>query len=357
MALLSGGCFSNQFPESEPRLSTDAGASGITVEAESSDPNGLTATLTIRANQSWGANVVDDAGEEVDWITLSAYDHLNLSGTSDDTTLEIGVGNNRINRPRNALLRITSANCETSVEIRQKAAVYFLEVEGAATRNIDCGATTVPLSIRCNTRWNAVIKEGATASVSLDVSSGEGDGELSVSFGANEDTKDEKTASIILSAEDCDDIEIQFIQSRSTPYITILTEETVAALGPKSTTARLRFDTNTDWNAAFKGTPTLKNAVLEQTSGTKEEQFVDISFEQSLSPEKKQATVILSAEGVEPQEFTFEQTGMVLRLSFAAQPFTEKLPTSSSGTIQATTYDFVQEGASYPFEPHSSTLF
>ena len=216
-ALLAASCFSVGVPEGKAEIASDVEQLRVRADIPEGEES-ITDSVVIYSNQSWGLNFIDPQGEPADWIGTDVSEHLNLSGEMDSTVVRLTFDYNRMTVERLAQMKITSADCDKSISIVQAAADRFVMVE-EKTILLPPEATEYTVSVISNIPWEAVLAKGATADVTFDGAAGNGDGTFVVSFGANDDPFSEKTASITISAEDSQDINLTFTQRRNAKFV------------------------------------------------------------------------------------------------------------------------------------------
>lgn len=338
---LLAGCLNRETAESSVSAPT-SDIDEVTISADFTAEEGdSTKTVLITSNRSWSAHLNDldnpvPVGQKVDWAYLSEEGFLNLSKKTVTKEIKIIFLPNKINIPNKGVLEIYSeGKLSKSIAINQLAAVYRLDAQVEST-DVSAAAGDVIIKVNCNTAWTARVADGATANATLPVSSGYESGELKVKFGENFSTKETKSASIIISAEDCEDKIIAFNQGLAIPYLELVSPAS-AKLDPTATNGVLSFKTNCDWTIETSGN-TFRNFSLSSDSGiiTDVTEF-DIPYTFSFPDDPKvtaEATFKISvAENiVNPVSVKISQTGH-FNIEFASITFTPALPTSGSGNV------------------------
>ena len=348
-------CLAEDFSEKENTLSADKVSVSFSAELES----GLAAdSLKLTSNQSWGVRVVDDSMLPVDWISISAVEHLNLTGISETVTLEIACKENPVNVVRKAKLLFSSKYKDLAVPIEQAALKYSVSVEGDGEIEVQSASGSVEVKVLSNTSWTAVIGNN-----DMDLSfseietqnevAGLRDSVLTLFFSENLNPLATRSAVLTLSAEDCPDVIVNISQRKSTPYLTIDEQKTQSRACASDTSAMIVFSTNVPWTAAIAEGASLSEPSLSAGSGDASSQAcVELKFGMSKNSRKKSAVVVLSSPDslFEPVYATVVQTGAVLTLDFSGQPFTEALPeTSGTAVNEAKEYTLAQDSEEFKF--------
>lgn len=263
---LFAGCLERQFAESKAELSATVGE--LVVPADMFEGPGLvTDTLTVTANRSWSATFEP----EVDWVEMDLDEHLDLSEISEDIRIPLNFKDNPDAQPRQVVLHLRTADSDREVKIVQKGKVGRLVfIPEESDEMISAGEAMYECPVRCeedtavvafnsNTIWTAKVVDGASASVKLSKTSGTGNYQLKVIFGENDDPNATKEAKVVVSAEGCDDIRLQFSQAAGIPYIKILSHN-FPNINIPSIGARVTFEikSNVAWRMKVKDGETLQ---------------------------------------------------------------------------------------------------
>lgn len=338
---LLAGCLNRETAESSVSAPT-SDVDEVTISADFMAEEGdSTKTVLITSNRSWSAHLNDAAnpvpvGEFVDWAYLSEDGFLNLSNTTVTKAIKIIFSRNKVNVPINGILEIYSqGKLAKTLNIHQLGAIYHLDAT-AESSDVPAAAGEVIINVNCNTAWTARVADGATANVSLGSTGGYESGKLSVIFEENFSTKEKKSVSVILSAEDCDDKIITFNQGLAIPYLELLSPVT-KKLDPAAVSDTLKFKTNCDWTIEISGN-TFRNFSAGSTSGVITD---NTSFEFPYTfdfPDDPKVTsnvtfnITVADNSIKPVTVMISQIGH-FNLEFAKLNITPKLPTSKSGNI------------------------
>ena len=348
-------CLREDFKESEPVLKADVEC--LEVDAQPQDETApVTGVIKITSNRSWNAAFVNENGsvEVPEWVRMETASHVNLSDASDTKVFHLFFDANGINRSRSTRLRVVSGEREFVVGVVQQALVYTLSVAGDPHLTVGYAASEQQIDIRCNTTWNARVKDGATAAIVLSATEGYGDASLTVDIAENTDLNAEKSAVILLSAEECDDIEITVAQQRAEPYLILDRENTPIVLSGGATSSRILFRTNSEWSATVVES-TFPELTIDPQSGNGTADGIDLRFPSNVSDGEVSATIEFQIAGTTIAEriTVTQKRSYLIELDFTeGDPFSEQtLPTTSASAIQtATCYTLSQNGTDYPIE-------
>ena len=349
------GCLREDFKESEPVLKADVEC--LEVDALPQDETeSVTGVIKITSNRSWNAAFVNETGtvEVPEWVRMETASHANLSDASDTKAFHLFFDANRVNRSRSTRLQLISGERELIVGVVQRALVYALSVTGETHLTVGYAASEQQIGIRCNTAWTACVKDGATAAVALSATEGYGDATLTVDIAENTDLNAGKSAVIILSAEECDDIEIAIAQQRAEPYLILDRENTPVVLSGGATSSRILFRTNSEWSATVVES-TFPELTIDPQSGDGTADGIDLRFPSNVSDGEVSATIEFQIAGTTIAEriTVTQKRGYLITLDFTeGDPFSEQtLPTTSASAVQtATCYTLSQNGTDYPIE-------
>lgn len=348
-------CLREDFKESEPVLKADVEC--LEVDAQPQDETApVTGVIKITSNRSWNAAFVNENGsvEVPEWVRMETASHVNLSDASDTKAFRLFFDANGINRSRSTRLRVVSGEREFVVGVVQQALVYTLSVAGDPHLTVGYAASEQQIDIHCNTTWTARVKDGATAAIVLSATEGYGDASLTVDIAENTDLNAGKSAVILLSAEECDDIEITVAQQRAEPYLILDRENTPIVLSGGATSSRILFRTNSEWSATVVES-TFPELTIDPQSGDSTADGIDLRFPSNVSDGEVSATIEFQIAGTTIAEriTVTQKRGYLIKLDFTeGDPFSEQtLPTTSASAIQtATCYTLSQNGTDYPIE-------
>ncbi len=236
------GCLEFEFKEETPVLYMSSRR--IVAPSDSKEGRNMVFdTLVIRSNRSWTASFTP----EVEWVKIDTAGFRNMSKTTVETPVVLHFLDNDTEADRSVTLTVSSPAGERTVEIRQKAIEYRLELLSGTEQfsGVVSDGLTVPLSIRTNTDWTLSLRDGATAGVVFESSSGKYDAEVGVTVLENEEMVP-KNAVVVISATGCRNIEIPVSQLEGIPYFRLLQDsEIVSDEGIPNT--RIGIKTNMEW--------------------------------------------------------------------------------------------------------------
>jgi predicted SpoU family rRNA methylase len=344
ISFLFVGCISSDFENNLPVIETDVQSYELAAQVvEGQDM--IAGAFRVKSNQSWSAQVVYSEGNTLEWLSLLQKEYENVSGKMEESMITFVLGRNRVEVQREAIIRLTSKDCEATVKVIQKAAHLYLEFDQEEV-SVVCGANSTTLNVYSNTSWNVAVKEGATAQVTLDVSRGNEDGVVTVSFTENFSADETKTAVLVFTTPGGITKEVTFTQSAAVPYVQLVDGQSLE-MSPEATSAEFRLLANIDWTAIVKDASKWEGFVLNTESGGINDPILSVSFPESHTKEPKQAVLAIAPEGGVPTEIVITQSGMVIVVDFATQPFTTLIGTASTSNPG----EFVMKwgGAEYDF--------
>ena len=337
------------YEESNPSLAVDK-----RIVIDGADP--VTDTLFVTSNRSW--SVVRDSDEP--WLSFGVAEHLNLSKARETAQLIFSLDGNLLKKDRSASFKIVSGEDARTVIVTQRAIVYRLSVDGPRSFvDIPDTGGSLTVKILSNTQWHAEVAAGATADVTLPETVGEGDSDLEIVVGPNIDRSEGKTATVVITAEDCEPVEILLEQVKAVPFVK---HEIPAAAGlwvdPAVFSAvyserSFKVVSNCKWTAAVDTDATTATGVeLPVTSGEGNlDNFRVIVRGTNTDMDNTKAVVIVfTPEGGEPYRVNLTQgKGSVIALEFRNQDqsearwiFDEAQPGAviQSGTLHVGGYAF-----------------
>lgn len=218
-AALAVGCADRGLELSDPLCKSDV--ESIVADAEFiSGQTDSTKVIRISANRSWYAHLNDKdnpvaVGEAVPWGYLSQTSCLNLKGNVQEVDLVVTFKRNYSREAVNGVIELYSnGKLARTIDVTQEGAVYRLD----ATTDVDKigeGGREFLVNIDCNTNWTISVDPSSTAMAELEKTSGFDPSSVKVTVFENEDMG-EKTLTLKISAEDCEDKQLSFSQDPST---------------------------------------------------------------------------------------------------------------------------------------------
>jgi len=191
----------------------------------------LSKTVTITSNRSWSAHLNDldnpidesDPTQSVPWGALSVEEHPNVTNVIDKVDLVIEFNRNYSKEQNNGVLNIyCEGKLRKSISLTQAGVVYkvsaSLDQEGPVSDN----GGTVFIDVQSNAHWTVKLDESSTADVKLLTTEGDDSGEIKLRMRSNDDAV-EKTAKVIVSADECEDAIVEIKQSPVDPTIKFFT--------------------------------------------------------------------------------------------------------------------------------------
>ena len=317
-AVLATSCLERSFSEEEGRFATQTGE--INVPCDMFDGRNMVKdTIFVTSNRSWSADIVED---DVDWLTLDIPGHQDMARVSEVTALALAFLDNETEQPRSATVHISCADGDKDIVVTQEAITYRLAVlsDQDIFEGVSSEGDTLKLKVNTNTEWSVKVSDGSTADVRFSTKARTIDATqtleskysrtIDVVVVENEEL-DSKTASIILSAKGCEDIEIPLSQKPGHPYIRFTGDEGdhyVAEPGRPDCTIPLK--TNIPWTAEVLSSDGFADGeVSVAASGVKGLQNVAVTFPYCIDFDTPGNIVIrFSGEGLEtPVDFTITQ--------------------------------------------------
>lgn len=227
MPFLAVSCLERDMEEAVPALQTDVDEIFEIADIYSGDSD-LTKVVKIISNRSWSAHLNDldnpidetDPEQSVTWGYLSVESHPNLSNATEEFNLVVNFNRNYEKRQINGILNIYSDGKKAaSVKLTQAPVKYHLKVSSDVSK-VGEHAESVPVTVDCNTAWTVRLDGSTTADIAPMDPNGFDPTVINVGFSENEE-KTTKTAKLIFSAEDCEDVSIEFTQDPSTSELDV----------------------------------------------------------------------------------------------------------------------------------------
>lgn len=362
------GCLRENFAEKEQVLTVPEDQTSVVMEAEVLGEGDVydavvTQLVNVRANRSWSA-VIQYEDTETEWLELSSDEFLNLHEYSVDEPIELVAQRNKSGISRKAKLIISSDKDHIiTIPIEQKPQQPFIDAEAERTEVLSIGEK-IQVKVRCNTAWTASIDAAqTTAGIELSATEGQDYAVITADVEENFSAVEGKQAVIRFEAQGVETPkELLITQKEGKPYIEFrMTETTIA---PEANHVVLQFGASVNWNLRVKETDGIEGATFSQsTGGPTSTGDIIMSFDlNGEDPGKsKSITIELSANNLEPKEYTFTQYGCV-HLDFldvtapgTDKPYTFKWPfadpvqkgfpaSASTGTYRGQTLDMTTPG-------------
>ena len=300
---LTQSCFEESIYESVGSLEPEA--SEFVFDADNYDLSPIEKSIPVSSNRSWSVLVE----EGCDWIETGMEGFENLSGMRCSTSLPIRLANNRLPEERRASLTLFSEAGQKTITVRQRAIVPRLVIEGShSIEGLSSKGDTLRISVNSNVEWSVAVKEGGSAQMALDSSTGSLCGSVLVTLDENFNTSGGAEGILVFSAEGCPDVEMSLSQMTAAKYFQIDHCDTLIAPDAKSFSIPIR--TNCDWSAEIVSQTYFGSLGLSAYQGDYRVRSVACNFTVNSNPsEERSVTVRFSVEGLEPQEITLTQSG------------------------------------------------
>lgn len=339
-------CLENTVRPEEASIGSDPG--NIRVQAEFVPGSGAdSVALIISANRNWFAHLNDPDNpitpdKTLSWASLSLTDHINTTGSAEETVVIVSFQRNKKESGRNAVLEIwMEGEIRLKVPVLQDGAVFHLDASASASE-IECQGGDVTLSVDCNTDWTAEIAASSTGSATLSDVGGYDPAQITLTVDENTSLTDKKQIDVVFKTAGGLTKTVSVSQKTAVPYVSLISaaENKVT---PLVDSMKITFKTNCPWTAEVIDA-TLQNASLDKTSGAGalEEQNITLNFTHNSSgdPMASQGLKVkIKVEGVEkPVEVSCTQTG-ALKVDFAGT-FTPAIPTATGWAGSPATFSF-----------------
>lgn len=207
---LSVGCLERQFSSGTPTVTLSKRE--ILVPSDIKGGRNLVkGQIVVTSNISWTAELPED----VDWISMPKASSRNLSGTMLSSTLELSFCDNETSEERSANITIHDEKGSNRVVlVRQKPISCYCEltVNPYDLQSIRAEGGMVDIPFITNTAWRVSVNPGATLGYEMQSDTeGRYSGMFSLYVKPN-DGSTSKSAVFVLSADNCEDVEITICQ-------------------------------------------------------------------------------------------------------------------------------------------------
>lgn len=263
----------------------------------------VTDTLTVTSSRSWSLA----RSAESPWLTTSRDNGINLGKIVKEWPLALTFEDNTDpDNTRSVSLSLTIDGDRKDIDVLQKAFVPSLGIETPDAYNVPESGDTLDISIRSNCAWTAKVGDASTASVTLSASEGYKSGVLSAIIKTNYDVESGKEATVILSAENAEDITINISQEICVPKLEIDAGQTITDVLPGAGSYQVIFETNEIWTAAL-AEGASEGITLSATEGEPgDELYV---FFPAATFTDASATVVITTKSSLTESITFTQKG------------------------------------------------
>ena len=283
--------------------------------------------FTVNSNRAWSIQMP----EACDWITP---DPLSGGSKSDkETSVEVKLEVAALEGLASRTYTLYVISDDTALDmvpviVMQDGAPASLSVSSDNPVNdISPEGADVLISVVSNTAWSAAVKEAATATVTLDKTSGSGNGSIKAVVAANS-SLNPLTATIVISAAECAGVEVVLNQKKADiipelkveiPARTVYTDPALfSSLGG---TRWFAVKSNVPWTAKVGSGTTAADVSIATMSG---EGNLD-KFEVTAGPNRdldgrKVVEIEFNSDGMEPVKVTLgQEKGSILALEFRDQ--------------------------------------
>lgn len=361
--LMLASCLDRNFGISDPTLS--ALSESIEVEATAPDMEFPVDTVLIRSNRSWTCKIVESDGSVCTWAEALTPEFENPSGFLETVVQIVKFQNNEVNTVRNAKLVFSSHEGTLEIPVRQNALQYQLALGGSSSLEVSCAGGIVEIPVICNTDWTASIKEGSTATAAIATPNMHKNDTLIVNFAENEEDF-AKTATVVISAEDCENLEVVITQGKSMPSITINIEKSKTNYADTETSGIIYFKANANWTASAQGN--FGNFKFINATGTRNDASVEFTFTKKPVLGDIHQTITLTLDNHPEVQQTIEltQTGnMIIDILFdinnmadwePADASTPELPTKTRQYVMLGNYTYLPQGITLGFHSTGTGL-
>ena len=164
-AVIATGCFKGNFHEDLPEIRVDV-ESVVVPAAIAEGSEHINAEIRVSSNRSWGINLVDRNGDQVDWVKASVTDNVNLAGMMQELSVILTFEPNWVVAARTADLILTTAECKKIIPLNQNAAMSNLEIDKEQTVSTfgPYDEQQTRIHFKTNSDWKVSVSEGATIS-------------------------------------------------------------------------------------------------------------------------------------------------------------------------------------------------
>ncbi|MDD6151950.1 MAG: hypothetical protein PUB45_06490 [Bacteroidales bacterium] len=301
--LALASCWNPQMsPEDSPLLET---GDEILIPADIDDLSEVRDSIKVRANRSWSARFES----ETSWAKISPEESMNLGCYTVERELVVEASLNREKEPRSARIVLSDGVNVKYVNLTQDRIYPRLAIPGAGDLSLIVPeAASYELPVKTNVAWRAELLPGATLPITLSPESGYCSGVLTLEVPENMDLVNEKQATVVVHAEDCNDVVIEVRQRNASPYILFEGGENSAKRESGLFNQIISFKTNSNWTASITANDGFLNPTLSAESGTKDETSLSVLFPPAACFGKiATMTVSLTPENGESVSFTISQ--------------------------------------------------
>lgn len=349
----------------EPFLKVDNTEFSVSNEAQE-------VSLTVTSNRDWSIQKSNSA----DWLGIEDLNFTAPKSGEASKDVKVSVAANSSSQSRTANFYIYSSDAKIdilTITVTQSAQAPFLRVTSSKTVDgIKAEGQEVEITIESNAAWKAQTKEGSTASVSYRPESGSGNGTLVAVVAANAQTV-AQTATVVVSAEGCENIEIVLNQEasivpaeaeitypESTGYTAHINAQLISSLGGKRA---VFVNSPVEWEAKVAASSTSTGIVLSKASGHSGLDTLVVTVGANKDWDNRKAIAIeITPKGGKTATASLEQEkGSILALEMYLPVFKgywpfEETPATETGTNSGTG-SYTVAGYKFGYKATSDCMF
>ena len=303
-------------------LSTDS----LKLSCEAAQP-----VFTVTSNRSWKIEMP----ESCDWISADPLAGGEEGKNAVDVQVTLTIAAYNLMDAREYTLYVVPDDPQADLVplvIVQSGAPASISVSSPnPVDDIANSGADVVIEVLSNTAWTAVVKDGGSASVTLDKTAGSGNGSITATVAENK-SLEAVSATVVISAAGCTDIEVVLNQKAAdlVPELKAEIPEAGVYVDPSvfsslGGTRWFSVKSNVPWTAKLGSGTTASGVSLKTSSGTGD---LD-KFEVTAGPNKdldnrKAIEIVFEATGIDPVTVSLAQEkGSILAFEFRDQANTE----------------------------------
>lgn len=268
--------------------------------------------LNVTSSRSWTVSVKTEDGGN--WLRPSVKERLNLSGKPETFPLELTADRYRGHEAREAVVSIYAADMEAplTVPVTQKPYVPYLEIIADTDVVVPALDGVCRVVVKSNAVWSAHIdKVTSTVEPALSAIAGEDTKEMVLTFPANMDEQQTRTAVLVVEAEGCEPESVALVQGQSESYFH-LAAPVPSEILPYESSWNIPLRSNGAWTAELTEC-TFENAYIEPISGFSTLDGINFYADHGSDPQlsEKKATVVIKRDGKDDIVVSFSQRGSI----------------------------------------------
>lgn len=310
--LMSVSCLEKNINDSEAIL--EAKDVFVPADMETGD---VECDVPVVSNVSWTAGITGNP----DWITAVGMEHVNPSGASDSGIIHLKFKRNDSHNSRTATISFHAKGVSgRQISITQRGKNDRVRIDSEPMVEVVAEpADAIPVKILSNVRWEADVEAGATAAVTLETASGNGDGTVNVKFSPNYEITEDKTATIVVRAEGVDAQRITFVQKHNEPFLRLSESSSVLTVNPNKDAAKIAFRANAEWTSEVISS-TMCNLDPGKLAGTSGWANITPTFDKNDGDDIRTAEILYTLKDYPDVKMTvslLQKAGTVVELTFA----------------------------------------